>query len=170
MARPPEGRQVAVVPHTDTTFRLAKRLAARRAQVGFRLHLSASAARLRRSLLHNCKLLNMRILNGINGRYLRENLENAAAVTDFVEAAVAYASADELFEWCWSKAIPLRYWGRFDETIPVSIPLLRTFLARVTDLHLQSAYPFRRQSSLVARVRRLYWFREPFAFCVVQQH
>jgi hypothetical protein len=70
------------------------------------------------------------ILNGINGRYLREVLENAAAQTDFVEAAVAYASADELFEWCWSNGIPLRYWGRFDETIPVSIPLLRTFLAR----------------------------------------
>jgi hypothetical protein len=70
------------------------------------------------------------ILNGINGRYLREILENAAEDTDVVEAAVAYASADELFDWCIEKDIPLRYWGRIDDTIPVSVPLLRKFLDR----------------------------------------
>src|SRR5687768_1842200 len=70
------------------------------------------------------------ILNGINGRYLLEILENAAAETDIVEAAVAYAAADELFEWCWEKNIPLRYWGRLDDSLPVSVHLLRTFLSR----------------------------------------
>ncbi len=30
------------------------------------------------------------ILNGINGRYLREITDNAAGQTDYVEAAVAY--------------------------------------------------------------------------------
>ena len=71
------------------------------------------------------------ILNGINGRYLREITDNAANETELVEAAVAYATREELlFEWCWEKGVPLRYWGRFDETIPVSLHILRLFLQR----------------------------------------
>jgi hypothetical protein len=71
------------------------------------------------------------ILNGINGRYLREITENMANGTEVVEAAVAYATDESLlFEYCWNRQIPLRYWGRFDETIPVNLGILRSFLAR----------------------------------------
>jgi hypothetical protein len=71
------------------------------------------------------------VLNGINGRYLRETLDNKVKETEFVEAAIAYATdGAPLFEWCWDNAIPLKFWGRFDETIPVSLPVLRKFLDR----------------------------------------
>jgi hypothetical protein len=43
---------------------------------------------------------------------------------------VAYANAGELFEWCWANTIPLRFWGRIDEGVPVSLNILRNFLAR----------------------------------------
>jgi phosphatidylserine/phosphatidylglycerophosphate/cardiolipin synthase-like enzyme len=71
------------------------------------------------------------VLNGINGRYLREIPDNAVRDTEMVEAAVAYATSESLlFDWCWENNIPLRFWGRFDETIPVSLGILRTFLER----------------------------------------
>jgi hypothetical protein len=71
------------------------------------------------------------ITNGINGRYLREITDNAHKDTDLVEAAVAYAGNGELlFEWCWDHKIPLRFWGRFDETLPVSLAILKRFLDR----------------------------------------
>lgn len=71
------------------------------------------------------------VLNGINGEYLRNITGRAVADTELVEAAVAYASeVDLLFTWCWENKIPLRYWGRFDEGVPVAVPVLRTFLAR----------------------------------------
>jgi hypothetical protein len=68
------------------------------------------------------------ILNGINGRYLREIPDNAARDTQLVEAAVAYATDDFLFKWCWDNQIPLRFWGRFDETVPIRLDILRSFL------------------------------------------
>src|ERR1700744_5692228 len=71
------------------------------------------------------------ILNGINGKYLREIPDNFAADTDLVEAAVAYATNEDLlFEWCWNNRIPLRFWARFDETVPVRIDILKLFLDR----------------------------------------
>jgi hypothetical protein len=71
------------------------------------------------------------VLNGINGRYLREINDNSTKKTEYVEAAVAYASDENLlFEWCWKNNIPLRFWGRFDDTVPVAVRILRTFLAR----------------------------------------
>jgi len=71
------------------------------------------------------------ILNGINGKYLREIPDNAVNDTEFVEAAVAYATNDRLlFEWCWNNQIPLRFWGRFDESIPINLDILKSFLAR----------------------------------------
>jgi hypothetical protein len=71
------------------------------------------------------------ILNGINGRYLREINDNSAQETEYVEAAVAYVTDETLlFEWCWNKNIPLRFWGRFDASIPVNVGILRTFLSR----------------------------------------
>lgn len=69
------------------------------------------------------------ILGGINGNYLREIVENAGEQTERVDAAVAYATDSTLlFDWCLSKRIPLRFWGRFDDGVPVSIPILRKFL------------------------------------------
>lgn len=71
------------------------------------------------------------ILNGLNGNYLRDLLEAAKDETDRVDAAVAYATeSDLLFNWCWDNAIHLRYWGRFDDQIPVSIPVLEAFFSR----------------------------------------
>jgi hypothetical protein len=58
------------------------------------------------------------ILNGINGRYLREIPDNSVRETELVEAAVAYATdATLLFEWCSKSYMPLRFWGRFDEAV-----------------------------------------------------
>jgi hypothetical protein len=72
------------------------------------------------------------ILNGINGRYLREITDNSARNTELVEAAaVAYATNDALlFDWCWKNQIPLRFWGRFDESLPISLDILRAFIQR----------------------------------------
>jgi hypothetical protein len=71
------------------------------------------------------------ILNGINGRYPREIPDNAIHDCELVEAAVAYASQERLlFDWCWKHRIPLKFWGRFDETIPVSPRILKLFLDR----------------------------------------
>jgi hypothetical protein len=71
------------------------------------------------------------ILNGINGEYLQNITLNAARDTELVEAAVAYATNDALlFEWCLNNRIPLRFWGRFDETVPVRLDILRSFLGR----------------------------------------
>jgi hypothetical protein len=71
------------------------------------------------------------ILNGINGRYLREIPDNSVRDTESVEAAVAYATNDSLlFDWCWDNQIPLRFWGRFDEAVPISLDILRSFLGR----------------------------------------
>ena len=71
------------------------------------------------------------ILNGVNGQYLREITDNAAKEVEFVEAAVAYATDSSLlFDWCWNNGIPLRFWGRFDAGVPVSLHILRAFLSR----------------------------------------
>jgi hypothetical protein len=71
------------------------------------------------------------ILNGVNGRYLREICDNALDECDLVEAAVAYASDERLlFDWCLKFEIPLKYWGRFDPTLPVSPRILKKFLDR----------------------------------------
>ncbi|MBY3168873.1 phospholipase D family protein [Rhizobium laguerreae] len=69
------------------------------------------------------------LLNGINGNYPLNILLKALKSTERVDAAVAYATENDLlFNWCWDNKIPLRYWGRFDEDVPVSIPVLTPFL------------------------------------------
>ena len=71
------------------------------------------------------------VLGGVNGLYLREILDNALKLTERVDAAVAYATDDRLlFDWCWDNEVPLRFWGRFDEAVPVAAPILRRFLDR----------------------------------------
>lgn len=71
------------------------------------------------------------ILGSINGNYLRNITERAAKDTDEVLAAVAYATdSDLLFDWCWDHKIPLKFYGRLDENIAVSVPILEKFLSR----------------------------------------
>lgn len=71
------------------------------------------------------------ILNAINREYLRNIIENSARTTERVDAAVAYVTKEDLlFDWCWEHKIPLRFWGRFDEAVPVAPRILRRFLER----------------------------------------
>jgi hypothetical protein len=62
---------------------------------------------------------------------LREIPDNFVEQTELVEAAVAYATdAAPLLEWSWKHGIPLRFWGRFDDAVPVRVDILRSFLDR----------------------------------------
>lgn len=71
------------------------------------------------------------ILNAINREYLRNIIESGAKSTERVDAAVAYVTKEDLlFDWCWNNKIPLRFWGRYDEEVPVAPRILRQFLAR----------------------------------------
>lgn len=71
------------------------------------------------------------MMGGINGNYLTNITLNAAAETQEVLAAVAYATEmDLLFDWCWKNGIPLKYYGRLDEGVAVKTSILSTFLAR----------------------------------------
>lgn len=71
------------------------------------------------------------ILNAINGEYLRNITLNSANATERVDAAVAYVTKEDLlFDWCWQNNIPLRFWGRFDDSVPVAPTILRRFLSR----------------------------------------
>jgi hypothetical protein len=70
-------------------------------------------------------------MGGINGNYLTNITLNAAAETQEVLAAVAYATEmDLLFDWCWTNRIPLKFYGRLDEGVAVKPSILSTFLAR----------------------------------------
>lgn len=80
------------------------------------------------------------ILGGINGDYLRNLIEGASAVvegtrvTESVWAAVAYATdakdSGSLIRWCFDNDIPLKFWGRLDEEVPVRVEILNLFLHR----------------------------------------
>jgi hypothetical protein len=74
------------------------------------------------------------VAGGVNGFYLRQILDNASLhEVARVDAAVAYATDERLlFDWCWERreSVSLRFWGRFDEGVPVAAPILRTFLTR----------------------------------------
>ena len=80
------------------------------------------------------------ILGGINADYLRNLIEEASAieedvrVTESVWAAVAYATdakdTGSLIRWCFDNSIPLRFWGRLDEEVPVRVEILNLFLNR----------------------------------------
>lgn len=71
------------------------------------------------------------IMGGINGHYLRNVTENCAQDTDEVLAAVAYATeASLLFDWCWQNNIAIKFYGRLDDGVAVSVPILTSFLNR----------------------------------------
>jgi len=76
------------------------------------------------------------ILGGINGHYLRDITENSARETEEVLAAVAYATSTELlFDWCAKHQIPLRFYGRLDDQVAVTVPVLESFLRRKSGTH-----------------------------------
>ena len=71
------------------------------------------------------------VMGGINGHYLLNITANCAPNTEEVLAAVAYAADGSLlFDWCWRNSIPLRFYGRLDEGVAVSIPILTDFLSK----------------------------------------
>ena len=70
-------------------------------------------------------------MSGINGQYLRNITENCARDTEEVLAAVAYAADGSLlFDWCWQNKIPLKFYGRLDDGVAVSVPILASFLSK----------------------------------------
>jgi phospholipase D-like protein len=71
------------------------------------------------------------IMGGINGHYLRNITLNCAPDTEEVLAAVAYAADSSLlFDWCWQNNIPLKFYGRLDDGVAVSVPILTDFLSK----------------------------------------
>jgi len=71
------------------------------------------------------------VAGGLNGVYLRAIHDKALKKADSVKIAVAYASGDpEILHDCWQQNIKVTFWGRYDETGPISLPILRTFLDR----------------------------------------
>jgi len=65
------------------------------------------------------------IMSGINGHYLRNITENYERQTEEVLAAVAYATTSSLlFDWRWEHKIPLKFYGRLDDKVAVSTPIL----------------------------------------------
>ncbi|MDY0885427.1 phospholipase D family protein [Dongia soli] len=71
------------------------------------------------------------IMGGINGYYLQNITGNCASETNEVLAAVAYASDSRLlFDWCWENRIPIKFYGRLDDRVAVSVAILSDFLNR----------------------------------------
>ena len=69
------------------------------------------------------------IAGGLNGNYLRDLLLGGSQSTEWVKAAVAYASGTpELIAFCQENSIPLQFWGRMDPSIPITPNILDKFL------------------------------------------
>lgn len=69
------------------------------------------------------------IAGGLNGHYLKELLMNAPDDVEWVRAAIAYASGTpELVDFCVERKLRMEFWGRLDETIPVSLNILERFM------------------------------------------
>ncbi|MDH4227194.1 MAG: phospholipase D family protein [Deltaproteobacteria bacterium] len=65
------------------------------------------------------------IANALNGKYINLPPTN----TPWVKIAVAYASDNtQLLSFCLSNKIPLTFWCRYDNTVPVSLKILEKFL------------------------------------------
>ena len=74
----------------------------------------------------------MKFITNVNGNYLREIHENIKPeMVEELRVAVAYGSdSPPVLEWAWKNDIPLRYWCRYDHTVPVSTAILKKFLER----------------------------------------
>ena len=72
----------------------------------------------------------MRFVAGkLNGKYLLEVHENAIRGADAVYVAVVYAAGEaRIIDDCHSKGIPLVFYGRYDESVPIALPILKRFL------------------------------------------
>ncbi|MBV1900749.1 MAG: hypothetical protein KUG56_03650, partial [Kordiimonadaceae bacterium] len=71
------------------------------------------------------------VLGGVNNEMLRSLLMGAKDQTAHVQAAVAYVTdAHLLFEWCDKNSIPLAFWGRFDDGMPIRLSVLNWFRSR----------------------------------------
>jgi hypothetical protein len=69
------------------------------------------------------------VAGAINGKYLLDIHHRAINRTDAVRAAVAYAGGEtRIIDDCQSNNIPLIFWGRFDASLPVALPILKKFL------------------------------------------
>ena len=69
------------------------------------------------------------ILGHLTKSFLRSLLDKAQGETESVKAAIAYAhDTNTLLNFCEKFGVPLRFWGRFDQGVPVSLPVLRWFL------------------------------------------
>lgn len=74
--------------------------------------------------------------NGLNGQYLKNALVRAPEGIEWVKAAVAYASGSpELIDYCTERGIPLYFWGRMDESFPVTANILQRFLKLGPNYH-----------------------------------
>ncbi|WP_404357013.1 phospholipase D-like domain-containing protein [Methylotuvimicrobium sp. KM1] len=73
----------------------------------------------------------MQLIAGrLNNQWL-ETILNGAVGTDWVKAAIAYASGDpKLIKFCFDHNIRLEYWGRYDCSVPVSTEILKKFLRK----------------------------------------
>ena len=71
------------------------------------------------------------VMGGVNGHYLQNITLNCVGETEEVLAAVAYATDGSLlFDWCWEHRIPLKFYGRLDDSVPVTVRILEDFLTR----------------------------------------
>lgn len=69
------------------------------------------------------------VAGGINGEYLKGIHLSAKNKTDNIKIAVAYASGDpEILKDNLQDNVKITFWGRYDSTVPVSIPILKRFL------------------------------------------
>lgn len=77
--------------------------------------------------------------NVSNGCYFQDiiyQLEANKNEINEVLVAVAYAtSRSDIFDFCFENKIKLRFWGRYDSSVPVSSSLLETFIKRSSDLY-----------------------------------
>lgn len=85
----------------------------------------------------------MRLVTGkLNGVWLTSLLEEANRSCEWIKAAVAYVNGDpKLIDESFKRKIPLTLWCRYDQTVPVSIPILERFLKSRSPNHLCKLVP-----------------------------
>jgi hypothetical protein len=71
------------------------------------------------------------VAGSLNGVYLSDIQDQGIGRMESVKIAVAYASSSpRILEDCWTKGIRITFWGRYDETVPVTLAILKKFLDR----------------------------------------
>lgn len=73
------------------------------------------------------------ILGQINKNFLGgilNEIDMSNASIDRIDAAVAYATDPQFFNWCFEKKIPLNYYGRLENIFAVSEQILDLFLSQ----------------------------------------